>query len=333
MAWLGPCMPSFSRFANLLRKVWGATAERRPEVMLAPVDLQAPVDFSYQGSRLRLEDQEACRELSMTICEGVLSSFVPAAGCHLSQTEPAMPMQTLGEMLSQIPGPVTSIVRQTDAELMRQMYLRMVEEEDPDAILRELALPLRQEFALQGGNSEPLTIAMEEEVMTLDKDAISVGRLGRCDVWIPEVHSQVSRIQCWIFNLEAGILVVDGWSFLGTALVARSTCNEVHESSSPNDRHVLMIPRGEAVSLRLGDAVELTLNPKLCMVCAERPRSVRLACGHQAFCVACIRQLEQVGDGRFCCPLCRQVPSGYYEPRYAGIHTLVPPPIGTKAIG
>jgi len=193
---------------------------------------------------------------------------------------------------------------------MRELYLKMIVS-NPDAILQQLALPLKQEFALDGaalGNvlPKPLELAVGSSTVTShDKEAVSVGIASICDVRIPQTQAMVSRLQCWIFNLPAGILVVDGWSIGGTSLVASAnrSADESGPASKPHDRHVLMIPHGEATTIRLGTTQEVTVNPKTCAVCMERPRSVRLACGHQTFCASCMQQL--ISRGRATCPLCR----------------------------
>eukprot|EP00698_Gefionella_okellyi_P004550 TRINITY_DN14170_c0_g1_i1.p1 TRINITY_DN14170_c0_g1~~TRINITY_DN14170_c0_g1_i1.p1 ORF type:complete len:234 (-),score=32.76 TRINITY_DN14170_c0_g1_i1:113-814(-) len=42
---------------------------------------------------------------------------------------------------------------------------------------------------------------------------------------------------------------------------------------------------------------------RVCVVCLERPRCIRLPCGHEALCAFCAGALQHRGEG---CPLCRQ---------------------------
>eukprot|EP00930_Biecheleria_cincta_P045381 TRINITY_DN31288_c0_g1_i1.p1 TRINITY_DN31288_c0_g1~~TRINITY_DN31288_c0_g1_i1.p1 ORF type:complete len:528 (+),score=94.80 TRINITY_DN31288_c0_g1_i1:32-1615(+) len=218
-----------------------------------------------------------------------------------------------GNLLMSISQPVMSeAMSAEDEELMRKLYLEMIEGR-PEAILEELALPLREEFRLEDEGvstpSEPplLSITSGDEVITFEnKEAISIGRVQVCDIITPESDQSVSRMHCWIFNLPAAILVVDGWSFVGTRLVDREQTEKEMPASLPHDRRVLMIPHGEAATLQLGSSIEVTLNPKLCMICCERPRSVRLACGHQAFCAVCIRKGASSQLAMTTCPLCRK---------------------------
>jgi len=305
----------------------GAVAEAAPEPVQLPVprhignsqdhatdQLRRAQTAIPCQSRLSPADLESCKQLSMSICAGVRNTF---SGTFENSLD-----LSLGQVLSSVPRPLTSLVPEADVELMRQMYLRMVEN-DPDDILQELALPLQQEFALESGsnNVQPLTLVVDNgSLMRVHKEAMSVGRLDSCDIQISEHLREVSRIHCWIFNLQAGVLVVDGWSLAGTCLVDSTSPGE--ESSKP-DRRVLLIPQGEAATIKLGQ-VEVTVNPKLCMMCEEHPRSVRLACGHQAFCAPCVERLQEVDNGRYSCPLCRAPGNNvYYSPIRAGIHTLV----------
>eukprot|EP00931_Biecheleriopsis_adriatica_P113851 TRINITY_DN89091_c0_g1_i1.p1 TRINITY_DN89091_c0_g1~~TRINITY_DN89091_c0_g1_i1.p1 ORF type:complete len:474 (-),score=79.33 TRINITY_DN89091_c0_g1_i1:38-1438(-) len=200
----------------------------------------------------------------------------------------------------------TQVFATEEEENMRKLYLEMITG-SPDAILAELALPLKQELEqseIADGEISNISVSVDEKVVSVEKEAFCIGRLDFCDVQIPERHSDVSRIQCWIFNLPGAMMVVDGWSLAGTFLVDRESSGGDFPASRPHARRVFLVPHGEAVMLRLGRSCSVTLNPKLCIVCCERPRSVRLTCGHQAFCGRCMSIQERSG-GLAECPLCR----------------------------
>lgn len=216
-------------------------------------------------------------------------------------------------------------------EAMRQLYLSMIES-DPDAILQKLAVPFRDELArssagcklLQPG-CQSVSVNVGDEVLVLDKDVFSVGRLDICDVTVPRSNGEdVSRIHCWIFNLSGGIVVVDGWSLAGTSLVDREGNDKDYPKSLPHQRQAFIIPHGEAATLLIGRSMKVTLNPKLCVVCLERPRSVRLECGHQAFCLDCMRQQSDHVRCIRACPLCRApvLPYHIVPAQEAVCHTL-----------
>lgn len=115
----------------------------------------------------------------------------------------------------------------------------------------------------------------------------------------------VSRMNCWIFNFASAIVIVDGWSVMGTSLVDREATAQEYPASVPNARRAFVVPHDEAATLRLGPNTEVTLNPKLCIVCLDRPRSVRLQCGHQAFCSTCAGQCGGRSLHLTECPICR----------------------------
>lgn len=242
------------------------------------------------------EVERSCRIVSRTIAMSVsetMSFSSPEIGGSLTLASTPIPKEA--------------------EEAMRQLYLAMVEN-DPDSILQKLAVPFRDELArsdagcklLQAG-CQSVSVNIGGEVVVLDKEVFSVGRLDLCDVTVPASTkaNDVSRIHCWIFNLSGGIVVVDGWSLAGTSLIDREGNDKEYPKSLPNERQAFIIPHGEAATLLIGKSVKVTLNPKLCVVCLERPRSVRLECGHQAFCLDCMLQhLDHVPCIR-ACPLCR----------------------------
>mmetsp|Transcript_34858 Transcript_34858/g.110726 ORF Transcript_34858/g.110726 Transcript_34858/m.110726 type:complete len:216 (-) Transcript_34858:164-811(-) len=179
---------------------------------------------------------------------------------------------------------------------------------DQERILHELALPMKEATAevwqpVRGAHSRELQLACNHKVVAMDKEAFSIGRLPCCDVRTQEDNFEVSRMQCWVFNLPCAIVVVDGWSLCGTLLLDDEDHSNVLPASSLGQRRVLLIPHDKPATLRLADGVEVTFNPKLCVVCMARPRGAQLPCGHQVLCLTCA---GHVGGAMHACPMCRK---------------------------
>lgn len=211
-----------------------------------------------------------------------------AAASISSSMNKTLAGQSGGRQLS-----VDCAMDEEEEEALRALYLRCIDE-DPDVILPKLAVPLKEELMhtelgqqLLQGPMQSVAVATMGQVEAIEKETFSIGRRRSCDVCLPAQSQSVSRIHIWVFNLPGGIVLVDGWSCLGTFVMERENSEQGHQESCPGSRCAFVIPHGEAVTLRVGTEY-LTLNPKLCIVCFERPRAVRLPCGHQAFCKQCI---------------------------------------------
>mmetsp|Transcript_124189 Transcript_124189/g.397488 ORF Transcript_124189/g.397488 Transcript_124189/m.397488 type:complete len:200 (-) Transcript_124189:96-695(-) len=181
-----------------------------------------------------------------------------------------------------------------------------------------------------------LTLMANGKVMTLSAEAFSIGRLACCDVHIQKQteDSSVSRIQCWVFSLPIGLIVVDGWSVAGTSLLDDDDRTNTLPASSPNGRRNFIIPHGKPATLRLATfGTEVTLNPKLCVICMERPRAIRLSCGHQVLCVECVHYIAGPHPSQHMCPICRE-PVGHMRlnPRAVDQKSYALAPIG-RAVG
>jgi len=203
----------------------------------------------------------------------------------------------------------TAPIREDQAEAMRELYLHLIET-DASRIFSELAVPLKEELMLSEGaqlmegRPQAVTVAYGNNVQTIDKELFSIGRLSSNEVMVADDDSTVSRMHLWVFSLPGGIVLVDGWSCGGTFVLDRSL--PTRPVSKPGARIAMLIPHNEAVTLRIGASTLLTLNPKLCCVCLERPRALRLPCGHQAVCQQCVEQMTADGARHLSqCPICR----------------------------
>mmetsp|Transcript_52247 Transcript_52247/g.168245 ORF Transcript_52247/g.168245 Transcript_52247/m.168245 type:complete len:144 (+) Transcript_52247:109-540(+) len=108
-------------------------------------------------------------------------------------------------------------------------------------------------FALPANMRLASSVLLITQVMTLSAEAFSIGRLACCDVHIQKQteDSSVSRIQCWVFSLPIGLIVVDGWSVAGTSLLDDDDRTNTLPASSPNGRRNFIIPHGKPATLRL----------------------------------------------------------------------------------
>jgi hypothetical protein len=270
----------------------------------------AGLTWSYEAEDLILpsflthEQQQSCQQVS-----GVLVSYICEAISESTVTPPSMRnMCSSSQHMPSFRCPsVSQVIPCEQEEEIRKLYLAMIET-TPEHILQELAAPLKEAFALnvQGSahpeRTQPVTALIGDSIVNVDKDVFSIGRSPLCDLQVNTDDKSVSRLNCWVFNLPNFVAIVDGWSLAGTALVDRECSDEELLASKPRARRVFVVPHGEAATLRLGLRTQITLNPKMCIICHERPRAVRLQCGHPAFCAACADAPSLPS-----CPLCRAV--------------------------
>jgi hypothetical protein len=145
-----------------------------------------------------------------------------------------------------------------------------------------------------------------------EQEAVIVGRMKSSDVLLQD--EGVSRVHCIILLVpQRSVICVDVGSALGISTVRRSS-EKPCESSLPNQRCVLAFDWGEVAVLMCGkeqvclsegqkkdqkDHSPNVLDPKLCFICFENPRSVTFACNHFVCCGTCGPKLRQ-------CPVCRK---------------------------
>lgn len=111
-----------------------------------------------------------------------------------------------------------------------------------------------------------------------------------------DVESGVSRCHAWFFiNSVGNIIVVDPGSLNGIITIYRSSDRKKY-SSSYHERRILEFSIDETFVLQLGHKT-LKINPRECIICLERPRSLRFNCGHFCTCDGCYVSK---------CPICRK---------------------------
>ena len=125
----------------------------------------------------------------------------------------------------------------------------------------------------------------------------TVGRSDWNDFVLPD--NNVSRLHFVAFCYPGGVVLVDGWSFHGTAMTGRENQGLGLDTSVPQSRAPMFIPHGESVTVSVGPYATFTFNPKRCVVCMENARDVRFSCDHCVSCSSCAHKLRE-------CPVCRQ---------------------------
>mmetsp|Transcript_21161 Transcript_21161/g.18653 ORF Transcript_21161/g.18653 Transcript_21161/m.18653 type:complete len:450 (+) Transcript_21161:299-1648(+) len=79
-------------------------------------------------------------------------------------------------------------------------------------------------------------------------------------------------------------------------------------SSFPKQRNILQYNINDTIHLKLGKdeyGTDIIINPKLCIVCMEKARVLRLNCGHQVLCHQCYNKIKQNMYSSQC-PICRK---------------------------
>ena len=135
--------------------------------------------------------------------------------------------------------------------------------------------------------------------------ALTCGRYEENDIYTGEIDQAVSRIQFFILVIDNSLIILDGWSFMGTKVISVNdkTNGSMIKSSLPDQRYVLRFNKSDRIHLRLGQDIDLIINPKECIVCMENARTIRNSCGHFVTCKDCYDQI--LSSDTKLCPLCR----------------------------
>eukprot|EP01083_Nonionella_stella_P024773 68298_1 len=227
-------------------------------------------------------------------------------------------------------------------EAARKYYLSIVNnelltiEQQQHKIYEDLVLRTKSSLMLNPSSSHSSLDPSEYTKLSLtyrvglDSDTISVvngliiciGNYKENDICIPSPY--VSRIHCFIFQVNDTLIVLDGWSKLGTRTVkvAPNQINHMHQghdeekqkmepkliSSLPKERNILQFNVTDTIHLIVGDpkyGTHFIINPKPCIVCIGNARTVRLECGHQVLCTQCYIKIKQTIESTQC-PICRK---------------------------
>lgn len=169
-----------------------------------------------------------------------------------------------------------------------------------------------------GGNSGEisfLNISFMGKHFTIDmleKPVCFLGRMSRNDIYIPDPITQLGRVAIifYYFPKTNRLLLVDPGSLNGISLVQREHQSESSSSSSamagrrsaykPN---VIELDGGERAIINVAGR-PMTINPKTCIICMDRPRSCKfMPCGHFVVCDPCAKHFDPQAGTK--CPICR----------------------------
>eukprot|EP01083_Nonionella_stella_P175709 612688_1 len=135
--------------------------------------------------------------------------------------------------------------------------------------------------------------------------ALTVGRYKEADICTGYQDLTVSRIQCFILIIDSSLIILDGWSYFGTTTVSVNGKKENAKDTLPSNRFVLRYNRNDTIHLRFGDTnIDLILNPKPCVVCMDKSRTIRSRCGHLVLCHGCYNNIVSA-PCKSLCPICR----------------------------
>lgn len=114
--------------------------------------------------------------------------------------------------------------------------------------------------------------------------------------------SRVNGIIVFVKNAsgELIMMVLDAWSLSGSIVKSSDKKMSIKAQSKDKDRRILLAKITDSMSLRLvtGSYTFSQVKSKPCVVCYDKPRAVRFACGHGVACEPCSKHLSV-------CPICR----------------------------
>lgn len=214
-----------------------------------------------------------------------------------------------------------------DADELRKAYLAIIERETWRKEFKDVARQLAQAASQIHQDDSPgeesevshpsatMTFCLEQQVVEIkNRLVILVGRQPRCD--LRTQSSQTSRVHAIVFLLPAtrSFLVVDVGGRTGIYTKARSSSTLPRVHSLPHQRNVLVFEEGETAVLKIAN-VDLTINPKDCVICLDRKRQVVFSCRHFVACHICSEHLTR-------CPICRAAIARREE--FPGASSLIP---------
>jgi len=151
----------------------------------------------------------------------------------------------------------------------------------------------------------PLRASLHQMHIVSDNCAL-IGKYPGCDVVLEQTDLTLSRLHAIVLLLPANSLrkkatvaIVYVGSINGIRVLQRETDGKCEESTRQT-RRVLLLNADESAVIELTPHNKLIVQPRICLVCLELPRSVLFnPCNHFAVCHCCADQLSK-------CPLCRK---------------------------
>ena len=210
---------------------------------------------------------------------------------------------------------------QTDNEWeeARKLYDSIIYKHDAKDIIIEAVKKTKEEILKDPAfpdtktlNKDEFNIALDDQTYTFINDQIvTIGRLSWNDIILD--REGISRCHLIVIPIPERnlILLIDFASIGGSRIEKRSSEKPLSESSSQK-KEVMMIDWDEASIVSLSEKASIkrfTFCPRMCIICFENARAVRLNCGHLVSCYSCSNKLDK-------CPLCKKDISGWNEEKY-----------------
>lgn len=181
-----------------------------------------------------------------------------------------------------------------------------------EAILK----PLLKQLKLEPVSPPRINLKLVDPILERTTEFIlnEITTIGRkTDNSIELYNQDISRVNCVIFIAGHKIMVLDTWSMFGTH-TTHSKSGKTY-NSTPGNRNLIAYNIEEKFEITIGPYV-LTINPdeekiksphkkqtdEQCCVCLDKPRTIRLPCGHACMCADCAKQ---VMASTAKCPICR----------------------------
>ena len=123
-----------------------------------------------------------------------------------------------------------------------------------------------------------------------------------------------SRLHSIVYVYVDKIVVIDLASLNGTVAVNATKGSTVH--SKRKDRKIIAFDRTDTVGIEISSlhgyrsnitGPSIVFNPKPCIICMDRPRQIKLNCGHAVCCNNCYQKIMRTPSsiGGQVCPTCR----------------------------
>jgi len=196
-------------------------------------------------------------------------------------------------------------LEESEMEKLREAYDEIIKKRDRKKQFEDVATLLLRDLedgdmlVKSEASTEPISLAADGRLYEFsDKYCVLAGRLPECDVLLASATASRVHFILFMFPQFDKYLVVDVGSVNGITTQQRSNSQLPLANSLPNARQILIFSWGEIAILGLGNQ-RIAINPKVCVICFERPREVTFEqCNHYVCCLKCARSLPN-------CPLCR----------------------------
>jgi len=198
----------------------------------------------------------------------------------------------------------------------RDNYTKMIEGTSSEDLINSLIPPELKSSKSKFKHSLSLEVKKldgSKSSHSFTKQTITIGRLeSHCDLIFPD--QDVSRIQYIIFFVKSKIMILDTWSLNGIQTKSKKT-GKIYNSVMGN-RNLISYDISDTFDIILPEGTVITVNPEMsiftpsvemCVVCMEKPRTIRLTCGHAVMCEECS---TKIFNSTRTCPICREEATG-----------------------